>query len=145
RMDIEPNAINVVPGTVRMWTEVRSVDAAWLRGARGELTERLVGIAQERGVDIDIDWLTDQEPVPAASGMPDVIAEAAGAPGRSWRAMPSGAGHDAAHLAQLGPMGMIFVPSRDGRSHCPQEWTDVSQIAAGVHVLAATLLRLDER
>jgi len=40
-------------------------------------------------------------------------------------------------------MGMVFVPSRDGRSHCPEEWTDLDQVARGADVLAATLLELD--
>jgi acetylornithine deacetylase/succinyl-diaminopimelate desuccinylase-like protein len=72
------------------------------------------------------------------------IAASAGDLGLSWQAVPSGAGHDAAHMAHLGPMGMIFIPSRGGRSHCPDEWTDKEQIGAGVHVLAASLLRLDQ-
>ncbi len=55
----------------------------------------------------------------------------------------SGAEHDAAHLAALAPMGMIFVPSRDGRSHCPEEWTDIEAIGVGVHALARTLVELD--
>ncbi len=57
--------------------------------------------------------------------------------------MPSGAGHDAAHLARLGPMGMIFVPSAGGLSHCPQEFTEAADIGRGAHVLAEALVALD--
>jgi N-carbamoyl-L-amino-acid hydrolase len=57
--------------------------------------------------------------------------------------MPSGAGHDAQEIARIAPMGMIFVPSRDGISHAPQEFTAPSDIANGVDVLLRTLLAID--
>ncbi|MFH0070932.1 M20/M25/M40 family metallo-hydrolase, partial [Peribacillus sp. NPDC056705] len=57
--------------------------------------------------------------------------------------LPSGAGHDANQLARIAPIGMIFVPSRGGRSHCPEEWTDYEQVAAGVEALALSLLQYD--
>ena len=57
--------------------------------------------------------------------------------------MPSGAGHDAQEIAHLGPMGMIFVPSVDGISHSPREFSRPEDIANGVNVLLHTLLRLD--
>jgi N-carbamoyl-L-amino-acid hydrolase len=47
-------------------------------------------------------------------------------------------------MAALGPAAMIFVPSRDGRSHCPEEWTDTSDVLAGVHALTECLLAADE-
>ena len=53
-------------------------------------------------------------------------------------------GHDANQLAHIAPMGMIFVPSRGGRSHCPEEWTAPDDLLAGVRLLGETLLRLDE-
>lgn len=56
--------------------------------------------------------------------------------------LPSGAGHDAMNFASLCPTAMIFVPSRGGRSHCPEEWTDYQQIADGADVLLHTLLKL---
>ena len=58
--------------------------------------------------------------------------------------LPSGAGHDAAYMARLAPMGMVFIPCKDGRSHCPEEWIEPSQLLDGTRVLAATLLKLDQ-
>ncbi len=57
----------------------------------------------------------------------------------------SGATHDTVQMAKLGPTGMIFIPSREGRSHCPEEWTDLDPITDGVSVLAQSILALDER
>lgn len=59
--------------------------------------------------------------------------------------LPSGAGHDASHLAWIAPTGMLFVPSRGGRSHCPEEWTDLPDLVSGVRALAGTLRRLDRQ
>ena len=73
----------------------------------------------------------------------DVVAATADRLGYSWRPIPSGATHDAVHMAALAPMAMIFVPSRGGRSHCPEEWTDPLEIGRGVHVLGETLRALD--
>ncbi len=57
--------------------------------------------------------------------------------------LPSGAGHDAQSMAKLCPMGMVFVPSRGGISHAPEEFTAPEQITAGVDVLMGALLRAD--
>ncbi len=58
--------------------------------------------------------------------------------------MPSGAGHDAQSMAELGPVGMIFVPSDEGISHSPREHTSIEKIARGADVLLGSLLALDE-
>ncbi len=142
---VEPGALNVVPSLARLWTELRSPSPEWLGSARGELMRRFASIAGDRGIEVDLQWLNDQDPVPTATSVQDVIADTASSLGYSWRAMPSGAGHDAAHVAAIAPTGMIFVPSRDGRSHCPEEWTDLDDIAKGVHALAATLVSLDRK
>jgi N-carbamoyl-L-amino-acid hydrolase len=59
--------------------------------------------------------------------------------------MPSGAGHDAQEMARVGPAGMIFIPSRDGISHSPAEYSTPTDIANGSNVLLSTLLELDAR
>jgi N-carbamoyl-L-amino-acid hydrolase len=64
--------------------------------------------------------------------------------GLSSLRMPSGAGHDAQSMAQLGPVGMIFVPSIRGLSHAPEEFTPPEAVANGADVLLGTLLALDE-
>ena len=59
--------------------------------------------------------------------------------------LASGAGHDTVQMAHLGPVGMLFVPSAGGRSHCPEEWTSPEQLEAGASALLATLLELDRQ
>ncbi|MFC7622642.1 M20 family metallo-hydrolase [Microlunatus sp. GCM10028923] len=140
---VEPGALNVVPSLARLWAEMRSPSPDWLGTARRELMDRFAAIAAERGIEVDLRRLTDQDPVPTAHSVQDLIADTSDDLGYSWRSIPSGAGHDAAHLAAIAPAGMIFVPSRAGRSHCPEEWTDREDIARGAHALAATLVRMD--
>ncbi|GMA21166.1 M20 family metallo-hydrolase [Arsenicicoccus piscis] len=143
RIESSPGALNVVPDKARIWAELRSIDAPWLSGAKRRVVEQIAADAEARGVSTLIEWLNDQDPVACARSMQDRIGAAADSLGYAWEAVPSGAGHDAAHLAHLGPMGMIFLPSVGGRSHVPEELSEPADIAAGAHVLAHTLVRLD--
>jgi N-carbamoyl-L-amino-acid hydrolase len=143
RLLSEPGALNVVPSQAQMWTEVRSLDATWLGTVKSQLVDEILVLARDRGVECEVNWLTDQQPVPVPATMQDLIARSIGDLGVAWQAVPSGAGHDAAHMARLAPMGMIFVPSRSGRSHCPEEWTKISDIVEGARALGATVCRLD--
>ena len=143
RVESESRSPNVVPSLVRMTSEVRSVDDSWLSGVRGRLAGEILANARNLGVDVEFDWTTDNTVVQAHAGIHDVAAAAADASGIPWMPIPSGATHDAVHMAALAPMGMIFVPSKAGKSHCPEEWTDFADIATGVGALAQTLTGLD--
>jgi beta-ureidopropionase / N-carbamoyl-L-amino-acid hydrolase len=143
RVESESRSPNVVPSLVRMTSEVRSVDDSWLSGVRGRLAGEILANARNLGVDVEFDWTTDNTVVHAHAGIHDVAAAAADASGIPWMPIPSGATHDAVHMAALAPMGMIFVPSKAGKSHCPEEWTDFADIATGVGALAQTLTGLD--
>ena len=71
--------------------------------------------------------------------------DAAAQLGYASRRMPSGAGHDAVYMAKSGPIGMVFIPCLNGRSHCPEEWISSQQLLDGTRVLYQTLLTLDQR
>lgn len=145
KIESGPGAFNIVPNHARIWAEMRSVDPTWLHGAKQDLARQIADSAAQRGVETAMDWLNDQDPVPATPSIQDTIAATAGQLGATWTAVPSGAGHDAAHMAHLGPMGMIFIPSVGGRSHCPEEWTDMAHILTGIHTLTATIVNLDQQ
>lgn len=143
RIESGPGSFNIVPDETKIWAEMRSVDPSWLHGAKGRVANDIAEIAAKSGVTTAIEWLNDQEPVPTAQSVQDQIVDVAGDLGLAWESIPSGAGHDAAHLTGLGPMGMIFIPSVDGRSHVPEEFTGAGDIAQGIEVLATTLVRMD--
>jgi len=140
-----PDSPNVVPSMVQMRAEMRSIDAEWLSTAKRRLANEILDAARERGVEVDFEWTSDNEGVRTSGQIHEELAHAAERNGLSWAPVPSGATHDAVHLARLCPMGMVFVPSRDGRSHCPEEWSSFADVAAGVQVLASSLVALDQQ
>ena len=71
------------------------------------------------------------------------VEAAARALGVPHRRLTSGASHDANHVASLCPIGLVFIPCRDGRSHCPEEWAEATHLATAAQVLLEVLLRLD--
>lgn len=143
RLENASRSPNVVPALVRLYGEVRSVDESWLSGTRRRLAEEIAARAAEHDVGVDLDWSTDNAVVQSSAGVQDLAGAAADAAGIPWLPIPSGATHDAVHMASLAPMGMIFIPSANGRSHCPEEFTATEHITTGVRVLADTLRRLD--
>ncbi|GAA1712864.1 Zn-dependent hydrolase [Kribbella yunnanensis] len=134
---------NVVPASVQMKMEMRSIDRSWFSAAQQQLVGDIAEQAAREDVDVDFIWTNDNEILDTTLAVQNAISGAAENAGRSWVAVPSGATHDAVHIAGICPTGMIFVPSKDGRSHCPEEWSDVEDIAAGVEVLGRTLAQLD--
>lgn len=144
QLKVSPGATNVIPGQVTAWAEFRSAEAGWLTDRQRRLEQGVLELTRRRDLQGEIDWLT-AAPTPCAEGVRQVIREVIRELGHSTLELPSGAGHDAVHLAHLGPMGMIFVPSKDGRSHCPEEWTEPGEVALGVTALLAAVLRLDGR
>ncbi|HXH81450.1 MAG TPA: Zn-dependent hydrolase [Candidatus Tectomicrobia bacterium] len=136
RLDVRPNIPNAIPGHVSLSIDMRDPRDATLDRAL-PLVDRVVREACAReGVRYELEhyWR-----VPFTPFDPDVVAaveRAARATGAGWRRILSGAGHDAQYMAAIGPAGMIFVPSRGGRSHCEEEFTPIDDIAHG----AATLL-----
>jgi beta-ureidopropionase / N-carbamoyl-L-amino-acid hydrolase len=142
RIEVQPGALNVVPSESQLWAEVRSQDEAWLDDFADKLDATVAGTARRRGLEMALRWLSRERPVLTSQSVSDLIKDAAKSLGFEPMRISSGAGHDAAQMARLSPVGMIFVPSRDGRSHCPEEWTDIEQIGKGVAVLAETIVRL---
>ncbi len=143
RVEVEPGAMNVVPDRARVWVELRSIDPGWVVERRDAALAAATEAASRRGVGLSVDVLCDEAPTPMDPQVRDAIDAAARAAGIEPLELASGAEHDTRQIARIGRSGMIFVPSLDGRSHCLEEWTDPAHIAAGVRVLAATLVRLD--
>jgi N-carbamoyl-L-amino-acid hydrolase len=145
RVTTLPGSPNVVPSTARLEAEMRSTDPVWLDTAQARLTQEIADTAVVFGVDVDLEWVHDNQAQPLNDSLQASIVAAAESTGRSWIPIPSGATHDAVHVARRIPAAMIFVPSIGGRSHCPEEMTKLSDITTGIEVLAQTVLDLDRR
>jgi beta-ureidopropionase / N-carbamoyl-L-amino-acid hydrolase len=144
RLSVEPNAINAVPGSVRMILETRSTDEAVLAQFEEELWKQVEGELHDRRLHLNISQLSQTAPTACSPLVQETIERASTSAGFSSTRLPSGAGHDGVFIAPIAPMGMIFVPCRDGRSHAPEEWAEPGDCANGARVLAETLLLLDK-
>ena len=140
-LSVSPNATNVVPGCVDMGVDIRDVtrDAmeTIVAAARASLDRR----AAERGVETSFDRPFDIAPEPMSDRLREAVHHAAEAADRSTLTLHSGAAHDAMRVARVTDAALLFVPSRDGISHNPREWTDWADCAAATEVLAGAIAR----
>ena len=138
-----PGAYNVIPGKVVLGLELRDLDAAKVLTIYQKIREEASVIAKSTGTSFDFTETNTIVPAPTDERIRKLIDETAKSLGLSTRWMPSGAGHDAQEIARLCPVGMIFVPSVEGISHSPKEYSRPEDIANGANVLLHTLLKLD--
>lgn len=138
-----PNMANVVPSQVELILEIRSIDSQIIDRIGQNLEQRAEQIGDKRGASITMELLTDASPVHGDTKILEIVKQACQETVPEVLTLPSGAGHDANQLAKIAPIGMIFVPSRNGRSHCPEEWTDIEDIALGVQALVRALIKID--
>lgn len=143
RLQVSPNASNVVPETAELALEVRSGDSEEMQRFARQLFATIEAPIASLGLKLEYEPVTDSSPTVCSPIIRDVLRAACSRTGRSCVEMPSGAGHDAAYMALIGPVGMIFIPCRDGRSHSADEWADPAHMAAGAEVLYQSLLELD--
>jgi len=141
-MNVKPNAMNVVPETVEMGVDIRSISSQAKSEASRSVMNRAREIADRRGLDVDITVLREEEPVALDPDMISLLEEVCSSTDIPYMLMTSGAGHDAMNMAKITKAGMIFVPSHMGLSHNPDEWTDLNDIELGANCLLQAALRL---
>lgn len=143
RLEVSPGAPNVIPGLVKLSIEFRDLSDAKIAALGAETAARLQQIATDTGTQITMTRALHDVPALADPRIQQQIEAAAKSLGLATLHLPSGAGHDAQNLAQLGPMAMIFIPSIGGISHSPKELSRWSDCANGADVLLRTVLRVD--
>ncbi len=141
-LDVRPNQPNVVAGEVTLVVDSRHPDRSTQQQLLAQIPQRCQAIGAAAGVVVESTVLVDQPPTSLAPSLVSRIDAAIRRRGWSSRHMVSGAGHDSQILGRKVPTAMIFVPSRDGRSHCPAEFTPPDQVLRGVQILADTLAEL---
>jgi beta-ureidopropionase / N-carbamoyl-L-amino-acid hydrolase len=142
-IEVTPNAPNVIPGVARLSIELRDLSAEKLLGLASEIKARAREIAAATGTTIEIVESSRNAPATAAAPVQGAVQRAADSLRLNTMRLPSGAGHDAQMMAQIAPMGMIFVPSIGGISHSPKELTAWEDCANGADVLLLAVLELD--
>jgi N-carbamoyl-L-amino-acid hydrolase len=143
RIQALPGAFNIVPGKVTTTLGLRDLDAAKVQMLFEKIQSEVRQIEGATGTKFDFKQVNASQPAPTDERFRGVIDDAARKLGLTTKLLPSGAGHDAQEIAHLAPVGMIFVPSRDGISHSPREFSEPADITNGANVLLHALLKLD--
>jgi N-carbamoyl-L-amino-acid hydrolase len=144
-LTVVPNIPNAIPGRVTLSIDLRDPQEETLDRALSML-DRLVRTACRReGVRYELDHYWRVPYTPFAPEVVDTVERAARSVAAPYRRLRSGAGHDAQYMAAIAPAGMIFVPSRDGRSHCEEEFTAMDDIEPGANTLLLSVLELAGR
>lgn len=142
RVELHPGAPNVVPGRVDFTLEVRDLDPDVLLDLANGMRRAISAIARRRRLMFDFEVLSEIDPVRCDPTIRETIENAASRLGVEYGCLPSGAAHDAQMMADLTPVGMIFVPSKEGRSHSAAEWTSWESIELGANCLLNSLYGL---
>ena len=146
RITALPGAPNVIPGEVVLSLEIRDLSSEKIVNLFTAMEKRTKDIETETGTEFTFTPI-DVTSAPALTDtrIQALITEEVKALGLSSKQMQSGAGHDAQEMAKISPVGMIFVPSVNGISHSPKEYTFPEDMANGANVLLRTLLAIDKK
>lgn len=144
KMDAKPGAPNVIPGQASFSLEIRDLSMEKIDQLFAGIEAGAKKIEAESNVRFSYQHYYTSPAAPANDSIMAIIEANTKNRGYSYQVMPSGAGHDAQSVAQIAPIGMIFVPSKNGVSHAPSEFTAPDQITKGANVLLDTILSLDQ-
>jgi N-carbamoyl-L-amino-acid hydrolase len=144
RIEIFPNSLNVVPSSAVLGMDLRSLDERKTKETIALIRGVFHKIENRRGVRINSEIELSSKTVIFDTSMVRRIGQVCNNLSIPFIEMASGAGHDASHMTELAPVGMIFIPSKNGRSHCPDEWSEFEHISLGTEVLAETIVSIDK-
>ena len=145
KIEAFPGAPNVIPGKVKLSLEIRDLDENKIDFLFNEIEKRAKLIALENETIISFSSIDiNASPALMDDQIQALIIDAANELNYSFKKMPSGAGHDAQDMAIIVPSGMIFIPSVDGISHSPKEFSSDEAVYKGTNILLNTILKLDK-
>ncbi|MEG9489972.1 Zn-dependent hydrolase [Mannheimia indoligenes] len=136
----KPGVMNVVPGYAELLVDIRGIHTEARESVFTALQNKIEEVEQKRGLEIELKLISKDQPIVLPTEMVEHLRQVTESLGYSYEIMPSGAGHDAMHMATLCPTGMLFVPSHLGISHNPLEFTEWKDIEAGIRVLQQAVL-----
>lgn len=137
-----PNTPNVIPGNVIFSVDIRDVRSEGIERMEELLRNKIEQVCMEYGLESEVTLLGDSRPIVLPEGLISQIESVAKKRDVPYLRMNSGAVHDSCLLADIMDVGMIFVPSVNGRSHVPEEYTKYEDIKLGCDILLATLVQL---
>lgn len=143
KLEIKPGSFNIVPAEVDFFIDIRSRKQECIDGVREAVTAKLDALTEENdGLSYELKVMLETKPVNTDGRVSRLLEESAETLGFSSRRMLSGAGHDAMVMADITDIGLVFVQSKGGRSHCPEEWTDYDLLQKGIETVCMTVEKL---
>lgn len=140
-----PNSYSVIPHSIRFSLDIRDIDWESIL----EMEQRITAFAEDStaryGVKLSVESLSRHVPCALNPEIQSHILNSANNLGISCLQMNSGAIHDSLNLAGCVKTGMLFVPSKNGRSHSPFEWTEWEDQARGIDVLEDVIKQLSRK
>ncbi len=143
-LSVLPGAANIVPAEVRFTVDIRSKKAELIKQVRENIEKSMAEAAELNGVQYTTTDLLNVPPVKLADDIIDKLNRYNDELGFKKELMLSGAGHDAMVMTKITDVGLIFVPSKAGRSHCPEEWTEYEDLQKGIEVACKTIIDIAE-
>lgn len=143
KLTVYPNGANVIPNVVVFTVDVRSKSEACVQSVIQQV-KTIIQTKTPKGITAEIEEMLYEKPVQLSEKIHQQLRANSEALGLKSRSMVSGAGHDAMIFAGFTEVGLVFVPSKDGLSHTPEEWTDYEQIQKGIEVVYETVKQLTE-
>lgn len=143
-IEVEPGAANIVPKTAEFTVDIRSKELTSIKEIRNKIKDKLDKFKKDHQLDYQIEELLFVEPVELSPEILKLFQKEAEKNGFKYKEMTSGAGHDAMIMAALTDVGLVFVPSKNGRSHCPEEWTDYKDLQKGIELIYQSILKVGD-
>ncbi|WP_077600864.1 Zn-dependent hydrolase [Oceanobacillus sojae] len=143
RHEVFPNGANVIPDKVKFSVDIRSSKEEHIKNVVQKVKD-VIASYETDNIQAEVEQSLYMEPKELNQEIRSLLQASCEQLDISYITMHSGAGHDAMVLSDITDVGLIFVPSKDGLSHCPEEWTAIHELAAGVEVLYETALKLIE-
>jgi allantoate deiminase len=141
-LKVEPGGFNVIPGMAEFTVDARAGDAQTFARVERFVRDTIQRVAADEQLDLELAETHRKPPTPLDGGLQELLTEVAADEGATVLQIRSGAGHDAMVLAKHVPAAMLFVPSRGGISHSPDEFTAAEHCQLGARVLARAVRRL---
>ncbi|MFJ7975469.1 M20 family metallo-hydrolase [Peribacillus sp. NPDC096379] len=139
-----PNASNVVPGKVEFAVEIRSISEEVIDKVANDFLENVDSIRRARNVNVQIENISRSSSIVINDEIKQLLHNSCRKVTDSVIELPSGAGHDANQMSLLAPVGMIFIPCKDGRSHCPEEWAEKEDLYLGAKAMLNAVLEFSK-
>lgn len=141
-LNVYPNSSNVIPEHVELYVDVRDGSFEGIDEITKKIEKYVESQKEEKEFKYTLIEVSKSDAIKLSKQVIDLIEESARENGTEYKIMNSGAVHDAAHLAKVTDVGMIFVPSVGGDSHCPEEFTNIDDIVKGCDIFIDVVYKL---